>query len=271
MYIDQYRAYILGFLWADGSWAKDSIRLEAVTEDIGTLINYFKLTNWKWGSYKRKRKENWKETTVMYTSDRELRKFLEETYYKEKSKISHEYILKSIPKDYIFDWLRGYLDGDGCWSCSEKHGCYSLILSSTIEQDWNYLKNFLNTLGIKNSIVKRNKENSCSSLLVIRNKDHIEYLGNLLYKDFENNPLGLFRKYSKYLDICRAITEKNKRTKPKSSIYTGVSKVKNRWKAKIKINKVEYILGYFNEEVIAAKAYNEFILKNNIIRRLNNV
>ena len=50
---------------------------------------------------------------------------------------------------------------------------------------------------------------------------------------------------------------------PRSSKYKGVywSKQRNKWKARIYINKKQKWLGYFESEIDAAKAYNEAALK----------
>ena len=51
---------------------------------------------------------------------------------------------------------------------------------------------------------------------------------------------------------------------PRTSIYYGVSfsKPKNRWRSVIKIDKKQKHIGTFKTEVEAAKAYDEFVIKN---------
>lgn len=52
---------------------------------------------------------------------------------------------------------------------------------------------------------------------------------------------------------------KSKTTKPCSSIYKGVCWLKNicKWQAQISFQKKSYLIGYYDDEKIAALAYNE--------------
>ena len=57
----------------------------------------------------------------------------------------------------------------------------------------------------------------------------------------------------------------------KTSSYTGVSfkKSSNKWEASISINKQRIFLGGFENEIDAAKKYDEFVITNNLNRKLN--
>ena len=48
----------------------------------------------------------------------------------------------------------------------------------------------------------------------------------------------------------------------RTSIYYGVSKSRNRWRSVIKIDKKQKYIGTFKTEIEAAKAYDEFVIKN---------
>ncbi len=64
-----------------------------------------------------------------------------------------------------------------------------------------------------------------------------------------------------------------KQDKKKKSIYNGVSysKIAKKWIACIVINKKQIHMGYYEDEKDAAKAYDDFILKNkrNLRYKLN--
>jgi len=62
-----------------------------------------------------------------------------------------------------------------------------------------------------------------------------------------------------------------------TSGYKGVSKAYKkadgveRWRARIKVSKVEIALGTFESKIDAAKAYNKYIIENNLEHTLNKI
>lgn len=58
-----------------------------------------------------------------------------------------------------------------------------------------------------------------------------------------------------------------------SSLYTGASWNKQRqlWECSIMVNRVTTKIGFFENEIDAAKAYNKFIIDNGLDRKLNDV
>ena len=56
-----------------------------------------------------------------------------------------------------------------------------------------------------------------------------------------------------------------------TSKYRGVSKYKktNKWRARIYINKKEVVIGYFNNEIDCSIAYNNALIKYNIVAPMN--
>jgi len=79
------------------------------------------------------------------------------------------------------------------------------------------------------------------------------------------------------LRVCshrQNLMNKNKKQNT-SSIYFGVywCKINNKWKTQIRLDsKTKKTIGFFNEEIDAAKSYNSYIITNNLndgFRRLN--
>jgi len=75
---------------------------------------------------------------------------------------------------YFFDWLRGYIDGDGCYSCGMIH------ITSSFDDVLYYIQNILNKWNIKSSIYQ---ELEHKYRLCIYDKESIIKLVNLLYYD----------------------------------------------------------------------------------------
>lgn len=82
---------------------------------------------------------------------------------------------------------------------------------------------------------------------------------------------GIGRKFSEETKEKISKKNKGKKSKKASSIYFGVSfyKQTNRWHVSIMENKKNINIGYFLDEIEAAKAYDKYIIENNIDRPLN--
>ena len=81
-----------------------------------------------------------------------------------------------------------------------------------------------------------------------------------------NRPLNDINK-KKYLKEV----EESKKLKRK---YKGICHRKNKinpWKAQIKVKGRQIYLGYYLTEIEAAKAYNDYVIKHNLNRSLNNI
>ena len=64
--------------------------------------------------------------------------------------------------------------------------------------------------------------------------------------------------------------KKKRKTFKSTSIYSGVNKTKNgKYRCSLKINKKTITIGTFKDEIDAAKAYDKYIVENNINRELN--
>jgi hypothetical protein len=209
-------AYILGFIWSDGSFNKNKyhndIRLEIVKKDLDEIRFIFDKVG-KWGYYTRKRK-NKKETAILKTSNRPLLEYLYSLDFNKKSFVSPDKLIQKIPENLQYYFFRGIIDGDGCFY----NGINTMIFSvtSSINQDWNYLENLYKKLNVKYTIRQKNHKNkngtiSQSSIIeVIRIEDIIK-IGDYIYADFDE--IGLMRKYKKYLSFINRNNEIDKNNK----------------------------------------------------------
>lgn len=59
--------------------------------------------------------------------------------------------------------------------------------------------------------------------------------------------------------------------RPGVSGYQGVKPVRNRWKVTAWVGSKEIYLGYYDTAIEAAKVYNDYIIENNLDRRLNDL
>lgn len=195
-------AYILGLIWADGcvhkfkNREKRVITISIISEDMNDLLDVFNKTG-KWTICSRNRK-NRKPITQLTTTNSNIANFLIDKKYISKGIDSACEILELIPQDLKHYWFRGLFDGDGCFYI-DKQKRKTISIASTYEQNWLYLENILNKLQIQFSIYKSiSKKNHKHSSLCIRNKEGVKKFLDYIYKNYENDGIGLKRKYKKY-------------------------------------------------------------------------
>lgn len=213
-------SYILGLLWSDGSFYKNSISLWMKREDLETLHNIFEKTGY-WNIYYRKLK-NRKEQMCFNLNNKELFDFLKEFEFEEKSIKSPYKILKLIPESLKHYFFRGIFDGDGTIYSTNRQNI--LNITSTYEQDWSDLIDIFEKLNIKYSISKtihinkKNKRNSMSRI-VTQNMDGVVKFCNYIYDGYFDDKIGLNRKFQIYLEINDKLNIIKEKEKIKSEIY----------------------------------------------------
>jgi len=200
-----HHAYILGFAWADGhllyKYKRKEIRIEIVKDDMDAIKPTIEATG-KWYHASRKRK-NRREQSIACANNSMLCDYLHSMGYNEKSKISPTKILKQIPEGYHRFFLRGWIDGDGCFYKSKTSKQFSV--AGTHDQDWSVLENIFSSNGIKYTIQRRqvkkfDEKITRSSCVRITNKPSLVILDTLLYSNSYDG-IGLYRKYAKCKDI----------------------------------------------------------------------
>lgn len=124
-------------------------------------------------------------------------------------------LLKSIkniiPKEYMFDFIRGYFDGDGCITTNSvrkryltKDGTskiynYTNVSFSITSKDWLILEEVKEFLSAHISKINLYQESRGNWLLTVNRKSEVKKLYSLLY--YNNSLLCLNRKYQKFKQI----------------------------------------------------------------------
>lgn len=111
-------------------------------------------------------------------------------------------IYPTVDKELFFDFLRGYIDGDGCIYYDYKRNALAVHITGAHEDVFMYLQDVLkNDYGILSGIYN---ENTRKYRIMITGKNAMRLL-ELIYKDIPAPKLE--RKYNKYLTIKAAISE----------------------------------------------------------------
>ena len=204
------KAYIFGFLWADGTndYTHKKIKLDVQDKDLDILEKI--KTELKWTGnithyIAKKGKSYRKEESIVYRIaivNESISKDL-----KDKGLVPHRenvnFPATHIEKEYFIDFIRGYFDGNGCLSYNDdfKNITVNICGGTQIIQDiGNILKE---NYGIDVRYYQRRPSNPNNLTLVIsKNCGKIKFL-NLIYGDGKN--IHLNRKYDKYKKLINSI------------------------------------------------------------------
>lgn len=180
--------YWLGFLGADGSVVENSLFIELKVidrEHLEKFNSFFENTN---PIIERVNNLNVQCAKVTINSF-ELVDYLKQyNIYQNKSK-TYTIPLDKIPAEYIMDFMRGLIDGDGCIRINN-HQQISLSFCSGNQE---CVEQFKNILGIDN---KTTQDNFTFHVQVTGNKKAKNILDKVYFNSNDNNRLK--RKYSIY-------------------------------------------------------------------------
>lgn len=122
-----------------------------------------------------------------------------------KKHLGLDLLIKHIPKQFLHHFLRGIIDGDGCfYYLKGKHR--RLSISSCYDQNWDCLSNLFLQLGIGSKVTRRISKHGSNSVIEICGKNRVKAFGEWLYSGYLNDGIGLPRKYNKWLlirDSCK--------------------------------------------------------------------
>ncbi len=185
------KAYILGFLWSDGYNSNDEISIVLQRSDesiLNSMLLELKSTNNIKHTTKNQNGKEFYYSTIRFSS-RKMAALLS-SYGMVKAKTNYLEFPTMIPDEYIFDFIRGYFDGDGCMyvntNSKSYYGRFSIYSNSP-----KFLIELYNIL-IKNDI----KVNIYEKTIEICNKTQINKIYTKFYKN--DNCLCLNRKKDKF-------------------------------------------------------------------------
>lgn len=197
------KAYIFGFLWADGTndYKHKKIKLDVQEDDLDILKKIKEELQWTGNitSYIAEKGKSYRtKTSVVYRiaiiNEKISRDLKDKGFvpHRENSNFPYEY----IPKEFYIDFIRGYFDGNGTISFNKdfKNLTVNICGGTNIVLDiGKILYDFYN---IEVKYYKRRPSNPTNlTLAITKNKFKINFL-NIIYNN--NTELFLNRKYKKY-------------------------------------------------------------------------
>lgn len=116
-----------------------------------------------------------------------------------------EALLETIPNELKNYFLRGYIDGDGCFYSNEKNRTIQFCISGQYDTNWIPLINLFKSIGVELKSKKyiSNKGHKCSKIRIC-NKKSLQLIIYYVYKNGFDN-LGLKRKYNDTSKIIKII------------------------------------------------------------------
>jgi len=99
-------------------------------------------------------------------------------------------------------FIRGFFDGDGT-VCIDSRKCFRLSFSGPLDYEWTFLKKFCNQHQIENTTVNRvvnSRKCGGSNFVIQRRLEQVKFL-EIIYDGYENDRIGLSRKYQKLQDM----------------------------------------------------------------------
>lgn len=242
---NQNKAYILGFIYADGSISKKGSLTICLAEKDIEILYFIKNELCYGGNIIKKVIKNHNYSLLNITSKILTNDLLTLGIIHNKT-----YNSKSLPKvtsELYHHMLRGYFDGDGSIYGNNKK-TYIVNFSSNIF-NLKEVKTFLIEKKIKSSNIRlRNKFSIYSGMLDIHGNIQIENLYNLLYN---NSIFCLKRKKEKFLEFKKYLLQLSKRKITENTIN---------------IIKNLYLKGKTQKEISVILNINFSTIRNNIQR-----
>ena len=199
---DSDTAYWLGLLYADGSIRKDrnEISLDLKEADYDTIKDFHSFCKNKNSIREHRITRNGQgfKSYVSSFSNAQVKRNLERLGCVPKKSL----ILKfpdeqQVPTSFIYDFVRGYIDGDGYIEFNSAKRKYRIVICGTED----FLKGLMLRLDLFEgcSITKDNNSN-----IFLLNIGQKALVFDLLEKLYENSTYHLNRKYNIYLEAKRA-------------------------------------------------------------------
>ncbi|MDD4909087.1 MAG: LAGLIDADG family homing endonuclease [Candidatus Omnitrophica bacterium] len=189
-------AYIVGLITTDGSLSCDRRHITMVSRDLQLLKTFRKCLNLRNRISKRKQYKNRPNPNYQVT-------FGNVSFYHWLQKIglmpNKTYNLKEllVPKNYLADYLRGFIDGDGSiFTYADRYMCYKgkhytykrlyVAFNSLSKIHLSWIKSNLEVLlGLKGGFAKWSNKHSTAPLWTLRyaKNDSLKLLPWIYYKE----------------------------------------------------------------------------------------
>jgi len=203
-------SYILGLIWTDGSVVFSNnksktpvIKHTCIKSDSDVISSIFKELGWRHFYTENKKSIGGNTMSAHWVSSRDLGEYLILNNFREKSKGT--LIYNNFQPSMISHFVRGLLDGDGCFVVSsgknKKYKQFNVTFSSSHDQNWYYLSNLLDRISVRYKIRICEDSLGKSSQLNIFDSESIRNLCEFIYVDSEG--IRLERKFDKYLEFIR--------------------------------------------------------------------
>lgn len=258
-------AYFLGLIYADGNLSKNRLRLKLIEPDKYLLESFVREI--QYCGPIRKEKSMGIGNYFCYSveiHDSKMVNDLKNIGLTQNKSLTVDF--PNIPKEYLFDFIRGYFDGDGGICTTSKSKSMLSLHICVSEKFGEKLKDILKEYDIHSTLFKTSSK--IHKISISGRKQVVKFL-DFIYK---NAQIKMRRKFKKYLEIkkdyetfCENFINK------KTSRYIGVHfcKTKNRYISQTKNKNKTICFGRFLTEIEAAKAYNNGIQKLNLNKKLN--
>ena len=189
------KAYWLGFLYADGSVGskEDKIELGLAEKDLKHIEKFKTFMNI---NNKISYREKTKSYRMSFRSAQCKQDLINKGCVPKKSLILNFPNENQVPKYLIRHFIRGYFDGDGWFTNTEK--CFQVGIIGTE----NFINGFLDSIeniDKKNKIFDVHREDGAKRYVFGVYNDVLNFL-NWIYKD---SNIYLDRKYASYLDFIK--------------------------------------------------------------------
>lgn len=209
------KAYWLGFLYADGNVSGNCLKIRIKKDnDNLELLNFFKRSLDSEAKIKEGEQDSWGTITQYYQIEINSKAIVDDL--KEKGCVPNKSLIlkfptpSQVPNKFLWDFLRGYFDGDGSITCGSQYMISFVGTKEVLEG----IKGFLG-LRVKPSKDKRHPDKNIYILEFGGNLQVLAF-GEKLYK---NASIFLRRKYNKYLELKNSYSkEKIEERKKYSSL-----------------------------------------------------
>lgn len=201
-------AYLLGYIWADGYVYAGNrparggayiIRLDIVQKDYLCIKDVLEKTGDWTVDLRKKQKESHQSQVGIRTGNKPLVVYLDSKGYGDKSRIAPSLILDMIPDHLKHYWWRGYFDGDGCFFLGPRACAFSF--AGSLDQDWKEHESLLKSIGVSYRINQVRTSRGNSSNITCQNREGVFRLGQYIYKNYNEDLIGLPRKHEKWLKV----------------------------------------------------------------------